>query len=256
MPGGSEERVFVLDMAHMDLGPLSAASTDTNDSSLHKPGLASPAAAADIVRSDSANATSLAAAAAPNGSLYGAPTTTLPQRANSLAASTIGEHEEDGDIDLEGTQHTQASSKSYSNALERVAQTGNRSHHLQRISGEGGGGGHDASLQGRFKKTLSLRRSESGLVVGSYVLEPMHSSSSGVAKNSWMPGALSAGGSSRAARSVHGGAAFFREAASKADSSTHVVKASACTSRTVHGGTAHAAAAGHQDGSIFYQGQS
>lgn len=255
----------MLDMAHMDLGPLSAASTDTNDSSLHKAGLASPAAAADIhtntgsshiFRSDSANATSLAAAAAaaaPNGSLYGAP---LPQRTTSLAASTIGENEAAEDNDGEGTQHTQVSSKSYSNALDRVAQTGNRSTHLQRISGEGGGGA-DGALQGRFRKTLALRRSDSGLVVGSYVLEPMDSSISSAAKSSWMQAAMSAGGGSRAARSVHGGAAFFREAACKADSSTHVVKASACTSRTVHGGTAHAAAGGgNQHGNIFYQGQS
>lgn len=251
----------MLDMAHMDLGPLSAASTDTNDSSLHKAGL-SPAAAADIhttttssshhgiFRSDSANATPLAAAAAaPNGSLYGAP----------LSGRRIGEHEAaaEEDDDGEGTQHTQASSKSYSNALDRVAQTGNRSTHLQHISS---GGADGAALQGRFRKTLALRRSDSGLVVGSYVLEPMDSSSSAAAKSSWMQAAMqSAGGgaNSRAARSVHGGAAFFREAASKADSSTHVVKASACTSRTVHGGTAHAAAGGggNQHGSIFYQGQ-
>lgn len=168
----------------------------------------------------------------------------MPRANSSLATSTIGEHEATDDED--GTQHTQAS---YSSALDRVAQTGNRSTHLSRISGEGG---DSASMHGRFKKTLSLRRGSSGLLVGSYVLEPLED---GILKGSWMQGITKAGRTEqKAAKSVHGGIAFFREAATKADSSMHL--ATACSSRTVHGGTAHAAAQGNQPGGIFYQGHS
>jgi hypothetical protein len=242
MPGGSEERVFKLDMAHMELGPLSQSSMGPDNS--HK--AMSPRAAdhsSHIFRSDSANNAAAGPVLAPSGSLYGA-AAAMPRANSSLATSTIGEHEATDDED--GTQHTQAS---YSSALDRVAQTGNRSTHLSQIPGEGG---DTASMHGRFKKTLSLRRGSSGLLVGTYVLEPLEN---GMSRGSWMQGITAAGrAEQKAAKSVHGGVAFFREAATKADSSMHV--ATACTSRTVHGGTAHAAAQGNQPGGIFYQGQS
>jgi hypothetical protein len=247
MPGGSEERVFKLDMAHMELRPLSQSSIGPDSS--HKatsPTAADHSSSGHIFRSDSANNAAAAAGPvlAPNGSLYGA-VAAMPRANSSLATSTIGEHEATDDED--GTQHTQAS---YSSALDRVAQTGNRSTHLSRIPGEGG---DSASMHGRFKKTLSLRRGSSGLLVGSYVLEPLENG--GISKGRWMQGITTAArAEQKAAKSVHGGVAFFREAATKADSSMHVT--TACTSRTVHGGTAHAAAQGNQPGGIFYQGHS
>lgn len=257
MPGGSEEKVFCLDMAHMDLGPLSQSSFSTVDSIKAAGGPLSPSADGSLHHSGSTSfhcsgsnhvlkqdtipaGSSPGAVAAANGSLY-ATHGAGPAVPSSLAASTIGEHEETD----EGTQH---SALSYMNSLERVAVTGDRSTHLTHTSSQI----EDApALQGRFKKTLSLRRSNSGLVVGSYVLEP--SDDDKTAGRGWLNGITHEGRvAERQARSVHGGVAFFREATVK-DSSTH--KGAACNSRTVHGGTAHAAAQGAaQPGGIFYRG--
>lgn len=269
--------MFCLDMAHMDLGPLSRASTvSTVDSRVVSP--TSPDASAHhsssnhhLRRADStsgagdastggaakaaaggAGVGAAAAAGVINGSLYTAAGGL--QRGNSaVAVAAIGEDDDDTATDYEGTQH---STLSYTNALERVAQTGDRSTHLSTSSHLAGEPLVDAPAQqsARFKKTLSLRRSASGLVIGSYVLERAEDSRAATdggsgAKPSWLAA------DEKHARSVHNGAAFFRAAASKADSSMHGITSTTCTSRTVHGGTEHAAALrGNQKGGIFVHG--
>lgn len=241
--------MFCLDMAHMELGPLSQTSVSTIESYRATSPTAAEASQRSShtpFRSDSASG---AGVLPHNGSLYTVPVLTS---ASSISPATIGEYEA-----TDGEDNTAHSSISYSNALDRVAATGDRSKHLSRISGEGE---DSAALSGRFRKTLSLRKSDSGLIVGSYVLERMDDVPDKLLspRPSFVQ-LLSARGSSdggKKSRSVHNGAAFFREAASKRDSSMHVTP-SACTSATVHGGTAHAAGlAGQQPGGIFYQGLS
>jgi hypothetical protein len=232
MPGGGAEKVFCLDMAHMELGPLSQASVSTVESCR----VVSPTAAdASAHRSTHGLKSDQDAAVAVNGtSLYDA-VHVEAERAHSNA----GTDDEDDD---EGTQHSRLSRMS---SLGRVAATGNKSTHLSL-------GDHVEGM--RFKKTLSLRRSDGGLVVGSYVLQPAEDrarSDAGLRSESWMQGL----NSQQVARSVHGGMAFFREAASRADTSMHAGQ-QAYSSRTVHGGTAHAAALAGQPGGIFVQGHS
>jgi hypothetical protein len=214
----------------MDLGPLSHASVSTVESYKAKSPTAADASAhrnAHLLKSDQD------AAVASNGlSLY-----------DAVHVEAAHAHSNAGtDDDDEGTQHSRLSRMS---SLDRVAATGNKSTHLSL-------GDHIDGA--RFKKTLSLRRSDGGLVVGSYVLQPCESHAgvvAGLHSESWMQGL----NSQQVARSVHGGMAFFREAASRADSSMHAGQ-QAYSSRTVHGGTAHAAALAGQPGGIFVQGNS
>lgn len=245
MPGGSEERVFCLDMAHMELGPLSVSSVASLESHRATP-LTSPTATdAGLHRSSSSGSGLIrkgdVVAGVPfNGSLYAIPT--------SVSAAAIGEHDTDEDA---GTQHSTMSQLS---SLERVAQTGDRSTHLTRTNTAGEP--LDVAPAARFKKTLSLRRDQSGLLVGSYVLElndDYPAANGMLKKSSWLNGITPEGrAADRAARSIHNGAAFFRQA-SVQESSMH--GAINCNSRTVHGGTAHAASQGlHQPGGIFYKG--
>jgi len=245
MPGGSEERVFCLDMAHMELGPLSVSSVASLESCKATP-LTSPTAADTALHRSSSSGSGLirrgdVVAGIPfNGSLYAVPT--------SVAASAMGEHDTDDDA---GTQH---STMSHLSSLERVAQTGDRSTHLTRTNTAGEPS--DVATAARFKKTLSLRRDESGLLVGSYVLELSDDTPAAngiLKKSSWLNGITQEGrAADRAARSVHGGVAFFRQASVKESSMHGAVN---CNSRTVHGGTAHAASQGlHQPGGIFYKG--
>jgi hypothetical protein len=194
------------------------------------------------------------------GSLYGpalhAPgsTISLAHAGSTFTASTIDEHEATD----EGTQHNMASMHT---GRDRSTRAGSK--HVHTSGGVSGEVLVEEALQGRFKQTLSLQRSHSGLVVGSYVLESVNSgnggpNSSGPSVSKWL-NSITANGraAQKAAQSVHGGVAFFKEAADKADVSVRagMQHSSACASRTVHGGTAYAAAQGpSQPGGIFYQG--
>jgi hypothetical protein len=231
MPGGSEEHIFCLDMAHMDLGPLSHADSITESilasSSVHMAAAsgAAAAAAADAAGADAA-AGGRSATASPSDGELGAD---------------------------EGTHH---STHSCSSALDRVAQSGDRSYHY---STSGGGEAmpvaSSAAASSRYRRALSLRKSEGGLLVGSYVLQPWEPGSKG-GRSGGGGTLLGKGASSRYARSVHGGVAFFNKAADcSVNGRLGAAQPAYIASKTVHGGTEHAARQGRDhNGGIFYQG--
>jgi hypothetical protein len=228
MPGGNVDKVFCLDMAHMDLAPLTI--SDMCKGSV-------PESPSSIAAADKAH---MAVAS--------------PFQALSFAA--VGSDAFPGS-DLEGTQH---SSASHADSLHRAASAGDRSTHLTSMAGA------PQLTSGRFKKTLSLQTSSSGLLVGKYVLEPSDDDTAHGPHprvQSWLSNMGSGQLALKKARSVHAGRAFFNEA------SHHHVEARQTDgaggdvpvqpmhfSRTVHGGTEHAAvkAAAGQSRDAFYHG--
>lgn len=237
-------------MAHMDLGPLSISPMCSPPGS--PKGSAAAAAGADAsIRSSRGKASVV----------VGAGDTSIHSRADTAAAASsagggglYGTAGTASGTEDEGTQH---SAISYASSLQRAASLGDRSTHLTQVVGA------PELPTGRFKKTLSMKRSPSGLLVGKYVLEPSDGGSSvgGLfAGNSHHGGTgflASIGVGSAAAtqvRSVHAGNAFFNAAVAAApDKSTGA--ASAHANKTVHGGTAHAATKQTaRGGGIFYQG--
>eukprot|EP00775_Hariotina_reticulata_P003264 gene3264-3542_t len=116
-----------------------------------------------------------------------------------------------------------------------------------------------------FKKTLSLKTSSSGLLVGKYVLEPSdddttHGPSAGM--QGWLNSIGSGQAALKKARSVHAGRAFFNEASHHNGEGLLATDAAGGPAReprgnrTVHGGTEHAAikAATGQTRDTYYHG--
>eukprot|EP00878_Enallax_costatus_P011766 GHUV01012282.1.p1 GENE.GHUV01012282.1~~GHUV01012282.1.p1 ORF type:complete len:518 (+),score=113.09 GHUV01012282.1:1083-2636(+) len=248
MPG--PEKVFCLDMAHMDFGALSISTVTTPIGSPRVSPPHSPKSAAAFGTADISVRSERRYSAFGEGSRHSA-------RGGTAAAFPTSI---DGTDPEEGTQH---SALSYASSLQRAASAGERSTHLTSIIGA-----PDIPTTGKLKKTLSLRKQDNGLLVGKYVIEVndansgagdfVRSNSAGLRLTQAATSLLSnigIGGAAAHARSVHAGRAFFAEAAA-AGGSVHG-KRMALTSlhenKTVHGGTAHAASKQQKTG-IFYQG--
>lgn len=253
MPGGGSDKVFCLDMAHMDLGALSISTVASPVGSPRVSPPHSPKHAADAAAISSAD---ISIRSGRRYSAYG------EGSKHSVRNSAGGKYGDTAGTDAdEGTQH---STMSYASSLQRAASMGDVSTHLTSMVGV-----PDIPTTSKLRKTLSLKKEDGGLVVGKYILEAndassgartlQRSSSMGarVAHAAAAAGQLlsnmKVGSAAAHARSVHAGRAFFDEAAA---GSVHgrwtglgVVK----ENKTVHGGTAHAAGKLQKTG-IFYQG--
>jgi hypothetical protein len=266
MPGGGLDKVFCLDMAHMDLKTLSVS----------PPGSPKAAAAgrAAAVAADAGADVSISSAKLKAGSAAGDQSLRNGVPGSGSATPVFaGLAAGDGSIDedrLEGTQHSTVSCAS---SLARAASAGDRSTHLTTIVGA-----PEVLSTGRFKKTLSLKEGKNGMLVGQYVLEPAEAPTSPTSSSffagggsllgrgsntSWLA-SIGMGAAAQQARSVHAGNAFFNAAGASAagDKSTSkagrvaaaAAAAALAANKTVHGGTAHAATKHSAKGGIFYEG--
>jgi hypothetical protein len=245
MPGGGLDKVFCLDMAHMDLRHITISPSCSPPDS-PKAAAADADAGADI---------SISSAKHKAG---GAGSGTATPIFAGLGAG-------DGSINedrLEGTQHSTSS-------LARAASVGDRSTHLTTVAGA-----PEVLSTGRFKKTLNLKEGKNGMLVGQYILEPADAATSpsssvhggsvlGRGSNTSWLGSIGVGSAAQQARSVHAGNAFFNKAATGSgaaarDRSTsragRGAAAVSAANKTVHGGTAHAATKQSAQGGIFYEG--
>lgn len=249
MPG--PDKVFCLDMAHMDLGALSISTAATPVGSPRESTPNSPKSAAALASADVSVRSGRKYSAVGEGSRHGARGSSATAYASSV----------DGTDADEGTQH---SAVSYASSLQRAASAGERSTHLTSIIGA-----PDIPTTGKLKKTLSLRKQDNGLLVGKYVIELNdgnsgdddleRSGSAGIRLTQAATSLLShigIGSAASHAKSVHAGRAFFAEAAATGGS-VHGKRAGLTAvheSKTVHGGTAHAASK-QQTSGIFYRGK-
>lgn len=225
MPGGAAgEKLFCLDMAHMELDAHSVHNT-------------------------------ISVACSPATSPF----------ASDAGAGAAAAADDD-------TQH---STTSYTSSLQRAAAAGDRSTHLT-------GGGARASAAGavpgllegsvRMKRTLSIQKSSSGLLVGRYILERTPYCSTDGGGQMWL-GSEGGATSMGKARSVHAGTVFFDAAARASEGGSVRAKASFAGgstraggyhstggieadavhagNRTIHGGTAHAAAHATTRGTFY-----
>ncbi|WIA14928.1 hypothetical protein OEZ85_001641 [Tetradesmus obliquus] len=263
MPGGGLDKVFCLDMAHMDL----------NKVAMSPPGSPLAAAAAAVRAADAGADISIGSARHKAGSAGGDASLRNGSAAAGSGSATpvfagLGDGSIDEDDTLEGTQHSTVSGASCSSSLARAASAGDRSTHLTSIAGA-----PDVQSTGRFYKTLSLKESKNGMLIGQYVLQPADGPSSPLSgtasvpagnsllgrssSNSWF-GSLGVGAAAQQARSVHAGNQFFNAAGERSIRGGRVAAAAAAAAlaanKTVHGGTAHAATKEATAGGIFYEG--
>eukprot|EP00879_Flechtneria_rotunda_P017926 GHRR01018788.1.p1 GENE.GHRR01018788.1~~GHRR01018788.1.p1 ORF type:complete len:455 (+),score=139.31 GHRR01018788.1:2185-3549(+) len=279
MPGSGADKVFCLDMAHMDLGPLSISTAAPRSPWGSPPPSPSAAAAAgdasirgtafgDVSECSSRWRTSTPAAdisvrssASRQGMADGATldAAIVAGAVSPFASSPIDEHLQ---LSMEGTQHSAVSYLSHTDSLQRAVSAGDRSTHLSSVVGA------PDLPTGRFKKTLSLKRSSTGLLVGRYVLEPSDHGGTLYANHlaatkgclvssshGWQSVANNvAVAAEKRAASMHAGMAFFNEAAVRFDASLRGGNAAAATSlnHTVHGGTAHAVSKHNQTGPFYH----
>ncbi|KAF6262200.1 hypothetical protein COO60DRAFT_660797 [Scenedesmus sp. NREL 46B-D3] len=267
MPGGGLDKVFVLDMAHMDLGSI-AISPACSPPGSPRAATAASAAAAAAGAADAGADISISIARLKAGSAAGI------VGGDSATPVFAGLAAGDGGIEDDRLEGTQRSTASCASSLARAASAGDRSTHLTTVAGA-----PEVLSTHRLKRTLNLTEGKNGMLVGQYVLQPAdaptspspssahaHGGALGTGSGTSWLASIGIGAAAQQARSVHAGNKFFNAATAgggpAGDRSTSrsgrvaavAAAAALAANKTVHGGTAHAATKQSARVGIFYEG--